>query len=70
MNCACGNPLHYKNRLQQHMVQRFSDQLGAEVEIEIGTRRYSVQRHYIALHGLKASEAENLADQDIIRRIE
>ena len=38
MKCACGKPLHYKNKVQQHMVQRFSDQLGAEVEVEIGDR--------------------------------
>jgi len=70
MKCACGKPFHYKNKDQQHMVQRFSDQLGADVEVEIGDRRYSAQRHYIALHGLRAQEAETLADQGIIRRIE
>jgi hypothetical protein len=68
MNCACGKPLHYQNHELEGLIERMSARFGPEVVVEIGDKSYLVQRHYIALHGLKAKEAESLADQGIIRR--
>lgn len=69
MNCACGKPLHYQNQATKELVDWLSDRLGVEIEVQIGNRRYSVQRHFIALHGLNGCEAEMLADCGVIRRL-
>ncbi len=67
--CACGKPLHYRNSELKRIIEELSSRLGQEVEVCIGDRRFMVQRHYIALHGLNGPDVESLADQGIIRRI-
>jgi hypothetical protein len=58
--CACGRPLHYSDPSVQRRVQALVDQLGADIVVTLGDRSWSVQRHYIALHGLKATELPTL----------
>jgi hypothetical protein len=51
--CACGRPLHYTDTTMRRQVQKLVDRLGADVVVTVGDRSWAVQRHYIALHGLK-----------------
>lgn len=61
--CACGKPLHYTDRQIQRAVQWLVDQKGECVEVKVIGKpdTYLVPRHFIALHGMKASELEDLA---------
>jgi len=70
MNCACGRPLHYTDPAVQATVDRLVRAKGEYIEVECQGRRYSVQRHYIALHGLKAADLEELAERGIVTRLE
>jgi len=69
MNCACGRPLHYNSSYVQDMVTRLAQRLGETVIVSVGGRRYKVQRHYLALHGLKAKELPQLAEQGIVKEV-
>jgi len=69
MKCACGRPLHYSDLALKVVIDDYVAKLGPEIVFNVGGRRYAVQRHYAALHGFRASEAESLADQGIIRRL-
>lgn len=60
MRCACGRPLHYSNPETQKRVEQMVADLGENVKITVGLRSYLVPRHYIALHGIKASELPTL----------
>jgi hypothetical protein len=68
-HCACGRPLHYTNQFIRRIIEGLIDCFGAETTVEGPKGTYSVQRHYIALHGISESELESLADQGIIRRV-
>lgn len=61
--CACGKPLHYSNPETQRTIQKFIDQLGPTVTIRCFGKALKVPRHFIALHGLRASELPYLAEQ-------
>lgn len=58
--CHCGQPLHYTDQANYRRVRKLVDLLGEYVTITIplpgGTRSWKVQRHYIALHGIKATD--------------
>ncbi len=69
MNCACGLPLHYNDPNIQTMVEKIILDRGEFVEISVEGKRYKVQRHFIALHGIKAFELDQLAEQGIVERI-
>ena len=69
MNCACGSPLHYNDPNIKTLVERIISEQGEYVEVSVEGRRYRVQRHYIALHGIKAFELEKLADLGIVERL-
>lgn len=60
--CYCGKPLHYNNLENFVKVSKLSDELGEFVTVHsIKTgKKYLVQRHYIALHGIKGSEIDSL----------
>lgn len=72
MNCACGLPLHYPNEETRLAVQRMIDLAGGDQYVTVTEfqmpplpfhkgRSWRVQRHYIALHGLKAQELPAIA---------
>lgn len=63
--CHCGKKLHYRNQTTERMMQKLVDSMGEFVEIQCGTRRWKVQRHYIALHGIKAEELPKLGFEEI-----
>jgi hypothetical protein len=54
--CHCGKPLHYVDPAAERMVRRMIDQAGEFLIVDAPSGRYRVQRHYIALHGLKAEQ--------------
>ena len=56
--CACGRPLHYSSSDIEAAVKSLIAHSGQYVKVtrlEDG-RAWMVQRHYIALHGLKAAD--------------
>lgn len=59
--CPCGRPLHYRDRQIALTVARFVEELGPTVPVTVGSRTWLVPRHFIALHGFKAAEAEQVA---------
>lgn len=66
--CACGLPLHYSDPAIQAQVQALVDELGEWVPVHLGNDKYLAQRHYIALHGLKGQDIEDLCRQGIVRK--
>lgn len=66
MKCACGRPLHYANPDSQRMVEGLIALVGDEyvlvtAHLDGKWRQWRVQRHYIALHGIKADELPAIA---------
>lgn len=60
--CACGLPLHYRDAAARALVEDVVNRLGPDVEITIISKgTWLVPRHFIALHGLKAADIEQLA---------
>lgn len=65
--CACGRPLHYTNPETQAVVEALVTKFGETTIVEVpGLGRYKVQRHYIALHGLRAIELPQLLMNGIV----
>lgn len=64
--CHCGNPLHYSNPATQAAVEKLVRDLGEFQQVTIpGQGTWLVQRHYIALHGIKAAELADLGFQKV-----
>lgn len=63
--CACGKRLHYSDPMLQAMIQRFVDDLGENIRVQVRGRIWLVPRHFIALHGLKAWEIEKLGFPEV-----
>lgn len=59
--CACGQPLHYLDKTRRVFVDEMVARLGKEVKVTCGNRSWMVPRHFVALHGLEASELPELA---------
>lgn len=60
-DCACGKPLHYATPERQAQIEQIVSELGETIEVTVPSGRFRVPRHYIALHGLVASELPQLA---------
>jgi hypothetical protein len=58
--CHCGKPLHYTNSRIKAKVDAIIEEKGSHVDIVCRDKRYSVPRHYIALHGIKAADLDKL----------
>lgn len=54
--CACGRPLHYSDPDTQERVERIVEDRGQFIRVATTEGAWLVQRHYIALHGLKAAD--------------
>jgi hypothetical protein len=68
--CACGEPLHYKNPVTEQATAELIRQSGEEYATVITENgRYRVQKHYIALHGIRASDLERLATEGVIEKV-
>lgn len=66
--CACGLPLHYTDKAMEAKVTEQSLELGEWMPVQVGHMHYLVQRHYIALHGLRGVDMEDLVKKGIVRR--
>ena len=61
LRCFCGDLLHYSNETDREMVQKLVDTLGRYQKITVeDSGAYMVDRHYTALHGVKAQELPDL----------
>ena len=63
--CACGRPLHYESAPAREAVEELVRTMGENIVVTVGPRRWLVQRHYIALHGLKAQELPSLGFPEV-----
>lgn len=61
--CACGQPLHYTDQHLKETVVGFVEKFGACVEVTTPDGSWMVQRHFIALHGIKGENLPKLAKQ-------
>jgi hypothetical protein len=60
--CACGEPLHYSDPNIQELVEKQIAASGEYATITLLTtgQKFLVQKHFIALHGVKAAELPEL----------
>lgn len=66
--CACGKPLHYLDPQEEEYVESLVIELGPMVKVKVlDGRCYWVQRHFIALHGLKGWEIPEQGWEEVIR---
>lgn len=64
--CHCGKPLHYANSHTERLVKELIAAVGDPyIPITAHGRIWRVQRHYIALHGIKADELHTLGFEEI-----
>lgn len=63
--CHCGEPLHYASEESLQYMERMVEALGEYIEVQVPSGRFRVPRHYIALHGLVASEVPALGFEKI-----
>jgi len=64
--CHCGKELHYSSGATERFVKDMVKTLGEYIEITIiEGETYKVQRHYLALHGIKAHELDQLGFEKI-----
>ena len=61
--CPCGRGLHYTNPAQRHAVEKLVTLYGDTVKVRTPEGAWHVPRHWIALHGLAATELPSLADR-------
>jgi len=64
-HCHCGRPLHYTDPKVEQVVREFVAELGRYLVVHCDGRRWLVDRHYIALHGLKAEDLPHLGFQEV-----
>lgn len=69
MHCHCGQPVHYTDQAIQRIVERIVAELGEYIPITVLDRTWMVQRHYIALHGIKAWEISQLGFEEITNHV-
>ena len=65
MNCPCGTPLHYSSPAIERQMKAMVDVMGACAFVRVLGKDYGymVPRHYIALHGIKAWQLDELAER-------
>jgi hypothetical protein len=60
MNCHCGQPLHYTDKELEAQVRHIVERFGEYIPIQVEDHTYLVQRHFIALHGIKGKDISKL----------
>jgi hypothetical protein len=66
VRCHCGQPLHYSSPAIQRQVERLNAAAGdQDIVVTLNGRSWRVQRHYIALHGIKAVDLPTLGFAEI-----
>ncbi len=64
--CHCGKPLHYIDEDVKRYVFLTIDKLGEYINVtDSSGRTWRVQRHYIALHGIKEQELSTLGFEEV-----
>lgn len=65
--CPCGRELHYSNPETERQVRQLVARLGRYQKITVaGLGTYMVDRHYIALHGVKGEDIPLLGFERIV----
>jgi hypothetical protein len=59
-HCHCGRPLHYQDKSLEAQLTDLTEQLGEFMPVTVDGKTWSVQRHYIALHGIKGKDLSKL----------
>jgi hypothetical protein len=69
--CACGRPLHYDQDTLRAAMDNLIEQSGTHMTIRVGLegKFYRVQRHFIALHGLRMEDLPALAEAGIVEEV-
>jgi hypothetical protein len=66
IKCHCGQPLHYSDARFREIMDEITAALGQYVTVHgPDRRRWRVQRHYIALHGIKGKELATLGFEEV-----
>lgn len=63
--CHCGLELHYSDKELQKQVDRIIKEFGPYIDVVIDGRTFRVQRHYIALHGIKGKDVAQLGFKEV-----
>jgi hypothetical protein len=68
--CHCGKKLHYTDLKTKKFVLKMIKKLGEYIRVTNSDGiTFRVQRHYLALHGLKEEELEKLGFEKIHREV-
>jgi hypothetical protein len=67
MKCHCGEPLHYHHPSIEAWVNRTISEKGPYVPVtqQSSGRTFLVQRHYMALHGIKEEELDKMGFEEV-----
>ena len=68
--CACGQPLHYQTPHAQELGEEQIRELGPHIRVVVADGKWLVPRHYIALHGIKAEDLSQVAEQYGFTRVD
>lgn len=63
--CYCGKPLHYRNPESELAMVKLVNKLGKYINVKVGKRTWKVPRHFISLHGIKATDLPKLGFEEI-----
>ena len=65
--CHCGKTLHYSDKLIEAYMHKLVAEKGRYIDITsyYGNKTYKVDRHYIALHGIKGNFLDKLGFEEI-----
>lgn len=65
--CHCGKPLHYSDPATRAAVERNIARAGDPfIDVTVEGHTWRVQRHYIALHGIKGWELPSLGFEEVL----
>lgn len=68
--CACGKPLHYTDSGLRELITLMCKEKGEFITVRTESATYKVQRHFIALHGIKATDLPELLKQGLVQLAE
>jgi hypothetical protein len=63
--CWCGRPLHYEDKDLESQLRAIVARFGEYRPVEQNGKKYAVQRHYIALHGIEDKDWAALGFKEI-----
>jgi hypothetical protein len=63
--CHCGKLLHYTDLELEATINELVNRFGDFIPVQVGERTFNVQRHYIALHGIKGEDISTLGFKEV-----